>query len=206
MAHLPWINAVIRSLWTLALTCLYYSESLKARKIAFWQQLKISTLLKPQLVQGWLWSLYSPPLCPFLLSGSLLCRCCEDWCGSRQEAASHCKSNIKIRKAIITVTNREALHNQRNSSFNGSFRSISYWKESFFFFPPTSQLFCNWKLKDSNNSCIRTQKLNSIWYLNFLTWASSKETNVRKAQVSPANSAKIVQSAFLFDKIHYEVI
>lgn len=73
-------------------------------------------------------------------------------------------------------------------------------------FVSTSQLFLNWKLKDNNNSCIRTQELNSIWYLNYLTWASSKETNVRKAQISLANSINIVLSVFLFYEIHYEAI
>lgn len=74
------------------------------------------------------------------------------------------------------------------------------------FFVSTSQLFRNWNLKDNNNSCIRTQELNSVWYLNYLTWASSKETNVRKAQISLANSINIVLSVFLFYEIHYEAI
>lgn len=36
--------------------------------------------------------------------------------------------------------------------------------------------------------------------MNYLTWANSKETNVRKAHISQANSINIVESVFLYFK------
>lgn len=105
MVCLPWINTVIKSFSTLALTCLSYSESLKAAKLLSYSKWKHLILWTVPSLTGLALGILCPSFMFLFTCGLLLFRWFEDsharYCivGSSQKPVSLDRSIIRISKS-----------------------------------------------------------------------------------------------------------